>query len=725
MTPPPVIPSAPPPPAAGEPTPHPPFAADSFPANPEPQCDIVMKGGITSGVVYPLAVCELARTYRIRSVGGASAGAIAAAVAAAAEMGRRTGGPLPTADSGGGGHDENAEHTLPAGFLGLSRFPELLTQTRPDGKSLLFHLFRPQPQAERLFGLVTGAIERVSELPAGAPPGRLAGLAVTLARGLIRRTRLRSLLGSLPGLLLVGLSVAALITSRDRPWVATLALVLALLVGIAVAALGMLAGALSGVLSDLRALPSVGYGLTAGRGASDSQLALTPWLHRRIQELAALPYDRPLTMGNLYDHDLNLQVMTTNLNRAQPMTMPWDDRVYFFEPAEFERLFGPDIVQAMLLPDAQPCPPSAPSKADDWAILLAGAGTKRPFPRPNGLPVIVATRMSLSFPLLISAVPLYTVDWVRPGNQQFKERARAWRKTNPGADASDLPESVGNPEFDLNWFSDGGLTSNLPVQFFDSALPTRPTFAIDLAPFPDGRKRDPDERGNSYLPDRNSGGLHRRTARWQGSGLGQLVSFGTALVQTARNWVDEAALVMPGYRDRVVTVYQDKVEGGLNLSMPKEVVERLSLRGRFAAERLVAQFDPEGGGWPNHRWVRFRTATAALSDWLQAFERGYEADPTFYTGLLDGTAKPPSYPIEETGPEPRRSAALSRLTRMRAEIAEWAVFPTDAFTDNRPLQPPILRLVPRTDSTANADQSPAGMAGSAATAPSTVGVRPS
>ena len=44
-----------------------PFEATSFPAKPGLECDIVMKGGITSGVVYPLAVCELAKVYRLRS----------------------------------------------------------------------------------------------------------------------------------------------------------------------------------------------------------------------------------------------------------------------------------------------------------------------------------------------------------------------------------------------------------------------------------------------------------------------------------------------------------------------------------------------------------------------------------------------------------------------------------------------------------------------------------
>ena len=47
-------------------------------ASPARECDIVMKGGITSGVIYPLAVCELAGVYRLRNIGGTSAGAIAA-----------------------------------------------------------------------------------------------------------------------------------------------------------------------------------------------------------------------------------------------------------------------------------------------------------------------------------------------------------------------------------------------------------------------------------------------------------------------------------------------------------------------------------------------------------------------------------------------------------------------------------------------------------------------
>ena len=60
--------------------------------NPSDECDLVMKGGITSGIVYPPAVLKLASKYRFRCIGGTSAGAIAAAVTAAAEYGRESGG---------------------------------------------------------------------------------------------------------------------------------------------------------------------------------------------------------------------------------------------------------------------------------------------------------------------------------------------------------------------------------------------------------------------------------------------------------------------------------------------------------------------------------------------------------------------------------------------------------------------------------------------------------
>jgi predicted acylesterase/phospholipase RssA len=468
------------------------FTEASFPAKPGFECDIVMKGGITSGVIYPLAVCQLAQTYRLRSVGGASAGAIAAAAAAAAEVGR-------TSLTGQGNEVALGEpRSLPAGFLGLAQFPTLLTQDQTDGKSLLFHLFRPQPQTRRLFELLTAGMDEAARLPRPTKPWpaiKLAGKLLILAA---RRARRRAMLGVLPGLFLVVLGLTGLIATFGA--LGVVLSVVMILLGIVIGLLGLIIAGFTGVVSDLRQLPPVGFGISSGMGETESELALTPWLLGRLQELAGRPVDgRPLTFGDLKQHDIELRVMTTNLSRAQPMAMPWDDDVYFFEPAEFQKLFGEDVVNMMV--QTPPPLPSARTKRRDREVLLIHAGTKRPFPRSEQLPIIVATRMSLSFPLLISAVPLYAVDYGRKVNQTYSKRVAEWRQANPEGTLEDHARAVTAPEFDVNWFSDGGLTTNLPVQFFDSPLPTRPTFAIDLESFNEERRRSPDERQNSHLPN--------------------------------------------------------------------------------------------------------------------------------------------------------------------------------------------------------------------------------
>src|SRR5438270_4611550 len=59
-------------------------------AAPVKECDLVMKGGVTSGIVYPPVVQTLQPTYRFRSIGGTSAGDIAAAIVAASEFDLKT-----------------------------------------------------------------------------------------------------------------------------------------------------------------------------------------------------------------------------------------------------------------------------------------------------------------------------------------------------------------------------------------------------------------------------------------------------------------------------------------------------------------------------------------------------------------------------------------------------------------------------------------------------------
>src|SRR3982074_1182606 len=122
-----------------------------------------MKGGIPRGGVHPHAVCELARTYRLCSVGGTPAGAIAAAVAGAAELGRGSGG-----------------------FAKLAALPSWISSDQH-----LFELFQPQPSTRRLY----------RGLRAGVGGGLRANLRILLAA--VANFPLPALAGALLGVLLI------------------------------------------------------------------------------------------------------------------------------------------------------------------------------------------------------------------------------------------------------------------------------------------------------------------------------------------------------------------------------------------------------------------------------------------------------------------------------------------------------------------------------------------
>src|SRR4029453_18085958 len=115
---------------------RPSITSDTVAAYVKSSLDLTMEGGTTSGVVYPLAVCELATNFRFRNVGGASAGAIAAALTAAAELGRSS----QVLAAGGMSRHESKRNDPVAqtnglqirkGFTGLADIISWLTQTRP------------------------------------------------------------------------------------------------------------------------------------------------------------------------------------------------------------------------------------------------------------------------------------------------------------------------------------------------------------------------------------------------------------------------------------------------------------------------------------------------------------------------------------------------------------------------------------------------------------------
>jgi len=104
--------------------------------------------------------------------------------------------------------------------------------------------------------------------------------------------------------------------------------------------------------------------------------------------------------------------------------------------------------------------------------------------------------------------------------------------------------------------------------------------------------------------------------------LGELAEFLSAIVNSMQNWNDNTQAALPGYRDRIVTVFLDRDEGGLNLDMPPEILRRLRARGAAAGALIASRFaapstiGPTAMNWENHRWLRFRSAIQALRDYL-------------------------------------------------------------------------------------------------------------
>jgi predicted acylesterase/phospholipase RssA len=655
-------------------------------SQPTRSCDVVMKGGITSGVVYPHAVCQLAETYRFRNVGGTSAGAIAAAATAAAEHGRQDGG-----------------------FEKLAALPD---EIGAEGK--LKSLFQAQDRTKGLLAMLIAGLE---------------GGAARAGAAAIRNHPVAFLLGAAPGLALLVLAVAAGFGGVDA------LVLLAGLAGVALVAIGATVAVAGCVVRQaIRAIPDNGFGLCSGASASPSggDPALTPWLANLLDDLAGeLPEGEPLTFGHLWagpdgdranpplDPDerwLQLAMITTNLVNRRAHQLPWDSREWFFDPAEFCDLFPLEIVEWMEDHPPQPRPGDSPAEVRASRTRRALMRPLLPMPMPGDLPVVVATRMSLSFPILLSAVPLWSIDMTRKENEVLGDW-RAWARAQPdgwdplASDPADWPE-VGRPATrpiaERCWFSDGGISSNFPVHFFDRLVPRWPTFAINLRPFALGEERDDaNQANNTAMVASNFDGilewwyrLPERPGKW--SRDRRLFGFLSSMVRTMQNRVDEAQMRVPGYRDRVAHVQMDAEEGGLNLTMPPATIAALTERGRAAAERLRTAYTPPDGPqdtitWDNHRWVRLRSSLAVLEQMHGHFDKGYSrrpesGDERTYAELL-GRARgdaPKSYPW--------RNGAQQQLASLEVQAiveAANACNEEDSVARDAPSPPPQGRIAPR------------------------------
>jgi predicted acylesterase/phospholipase RssA len=622
-------------------------------SHPERECDIVMKGGITSGVIYPHAVCKLAKTYRLVNVGGTSAGAIAAAAAGAAEAGRASGG-----------------------YVKLAALPDWLA----TGTNLL-SLFQPQQKTARLFSILVASLGQSGKLS-------------RITRALVRGYWLAALSGAAPGIAFIALAV----------WLAAgIGLALAVTAGAIVAAFGGLIGISFALYRDLFNVPANSFGLCSGFGGPNPP-ALTPWLADLLDNLAGRPQTgEPLTFGDLDACGVHLELMTTNLTQRRPLRLPWvrPERL-FFDPAQFRKLF-PERVVAHLEGNPPPAPEDE-HEPGEWELLCQLLAPLRPLPDSASLPVVVGARLSLSFPLLLSAMPLWAIDLSRTHNQDSMEAWRRWHNVHPAAaiDEAGAPEL--RPYAEVCWFSDGGISSNFPIHFFDAPLPLRPTFGINLRAFHPDYPQQTDESKNVYLPAGSGAGLLEWWYRYPEDELGRLKAFGESIVRTMQNHDDEAQMRVPGYRDRVVHVSTSAAEGGMNLNMPAPVITALTARGRAAARSLGARFanppeNPADLSWDSHRWTRYRSSIAAVSHLLNQVSAVYRAEPSpatdrTYEDLANRPLddSPRAYPFKRAA----QRALAEEFTDAVIGAADLAIAASpEDLAEGAPKPEPDIRIVPR------------------------------
>lgn len=652
-------------------------------ANPRLMCDIVMKGGITSGVVYPGAILSLAETYRFRSIGGTSAGAIAAAIASAAEHARRGG------DCGG--------------FRVIEDLPDQLGGTIDGGRTpFMLQLFQADKATRPLFRALTSFMGR---------HGKVRG-----TWRLVMALWLPVLVAAVVFAASVGLCAVG-----DADWAFGVA-------GIAASGLTLAIGAFAELLRGWRAIGDNDFGLCRLGPAvgSPDKPALTDWLHGRIQTAAGLTEaDAPLTFADLWgvpatgergpasadldrlkrlrqrchapdERCVDLQMITTDLTQGRPLRLPilYDRHeagledgadALLFDRLELRRFFPAGVVDH-LVRHAEPIDDELRHvlgplereklfaaerleralRPDDWDAARSRPRLVR-LPIGPDLPVVVAARMSLSFPILISTLPL-------------------WR----------LVESEGRTDIRRVVFSDGGITSNFPIHFFDSPLPRWPTFGLHLTKPKPGEAPDPgDARAWVEPPPAPGDPMPDRMRE-----INDLADLGAAVADAARNWRDNSQARLPGFRDRIAHIKIDKTEGGLNLAMNDTAITRLNERGGLAGADLRDLFSTRDRcqpirHWEDHRFARYRVTMAVMQRLMQSYHTGYttvapgdDVTTPYPTRLAQGQTTPPF----EFG-EPERYEAAKQTSAAYVAVAGEA--DSGLLDDeNVPRPPATMRTVP-------------------------------
>lgn len=625
-------------------------------------CDVVMKGGVTDGVVYPWAVMELAQHYRFQSIGGTSVGAVAAALTAASEYSRRYG-------------SVNGFNKV------LREVPAALAEIQAGGQTKLFSLFHPSPGGERLFRLFVGVFSKKKGWTGiwGALQQLLADYLLHPGLRLdLRRRRDRGML-----ILLIA-GAPPLMVLLLQHWVTVLPLLLVLLTNLAAIALLLLCFVGWRLFDDVRRqLGGPDCGLCAGMGPEGGPDGFTEWLHKGIQGASGRDLDKPLTFRDLWDapggpdidlyrdgrmerpQSIALQMMSTNLTHGRACGFPLthnSERLYFLE-ADLAPYFPASVMRHL-----SACSPVL----DDYPQLGL-----RELPKGE-LPVLVAARLSLSFPILFKAVPLWAVP------------------------------TIGRPY--RCWFSDGGICASFPIHLFDALLPRWPTFGISLV----DRKHASAKVGDVWIDEAKTTPpeLHQPPSqlRPMPPSLVHLFTFLASILDAARRWNDNATARLPGVRERIVNIYLDPEgsKGGLHLTMSPQDLMELARLGQQAGQALIDRYitaasEPRSKTqpsrhWDEHRWIRFNTFVHAVQDKMSRFTQS--ASQTAHSKTLAEMISALEL-ARQAGTEPREFALTPHQARaMRQAVLALAELECSLIATSKVVQPfepnpqPDLRLRP-------------------------------
>jgi len=428
------------------------------------------------------------------------------------------------------------------------------------------------------------------------------------------------------------------------------------------------------------------YGVCSGHSAQPDGTNLTDWLTTTLDNMAGQDHAIPLTFEQLSAKGIKLKMVTTNLSHSQPYIMPEGLQNFIFKKSEMAQFFPEAVVNHMVANQPDPTNIDVSKRAlippEKLPKLPDGDGYYF-LPDASKLPVIVCARMSLSFPILLSAVPLYTVSTTAYENYI----------NSAGEDRHRMPLEEGGLQ--KNWFSDGGICSNFPIEFFDAWLPTLPTFGINLARV---------FAATSAL-QRNGTKAHQELVylpKPQDSQdpecmeLDGFLAFATAIFGVAQNYRENMQTKLPSYRERVVQICLDDIEGGLNLTMPQKVIENVVKKGKQAGVILRNDFQLD-----QHNWVRFLVLMGQLEQNIMEIEEAIKS-PDFEEQLdkiLEASKDSQSaYPYWDKKDKQWCKDTVKRIKALRRLISRWNIDPLDDkvkpcfFRNGAPTPNPVLRV---------------------------------